>query len=165
MAYAGQTGGQCRSGDSYSNWTENVPGSLSDFSMPRHKTSSESTTCNGRKPYTKPSQTPRNLPRTNQQQHTTTGNSARRSPEANPTKGFHRSDQSRAPVTLGQLGMNSILRVSPSKSNSRSPDSLHGFAQDFGDSRNTSWALHCQNLVHQNLLEQEQSKKSHQEHL
>jgi hypothetical protein len=35
--------------------------------------------------------------------------------------------------------------------------------QDFRDSRNTSWALHSQYLVHQNLLNREESKKSHQE--
>jgi hypothetical protein len=39
-------------------------------------------------------------------------------------------------------------RVKSPKSNSRCPDSLHGFAQDFGDSRNTSWELHSQDLVH-----------------
>jgi hypothetical protein len=44
------------------------------------------------------------------------------------------------------------LRVNSPKSNSRSPKSLHGFAQDFGDSRNTSWVLHIQDFVHQNLL-------------
>jgi hypothetical protein len=54
-------------------------------------------------------------------------------------------------------------RVNSPKSNSRSPESLHGFVQDFRDSRNTSWALHSQYLVHQNLLNREESKKSHQE--
>jgi hypothetical protein len=54
-------------------------------------------------------------------------------------------------------------RVNSPKSNSRSPESLHGFVQDFGDSRNTSWELHSQDLVHQNLLNQEESIKSHQE--
>jgi hypothetical protein len=42
--------------------------------------------------------------------------------------------------------------VNSSKTNSRSLDSLHGFKQDFGDSRNTSWALHSQVIVHQNSL-------------
>jgi hypothetical protein len=55
-------------------------------------------------------------------------------------------------------------RVHSSKSNSRSPDSLHGFEQDFGDSRNTSWALHSQVMVHENLLNQEESKDFRQEH-
>jgi hypothetical protein len=51
-------------------------------------------------------------------------------------------------------------RVNSPKSNSRCPDSLHGFVQDFGDSRNTSWALHCQVMVHKNSLNQEESKDS-----
>ena len=54
--------------------------------------------------------------------------------------------------------------VNSPKSNSRSLDSLHGFAQDFGDNRNTSWALHSQDLVHQNSLNQEESKDFRQEH-
>jgi hypothetical protein len=54
-------------------------------------------------------------------------------------------------------------RVNTPKSNSRSPESLQGFAQDFGDSRNTSWGVHSQVYVHQNLPNQEESKKSHQE--
>jgi hypothetical protein len=33
-------------------------------------------------------------------------------------------------------------QVNSPKSNSRSFESLYGFVQDFGDSRNTSWALH-----------------------
>jgi hypothetical protein len=152
----------------YSSHIENILGSLCDSSRPWNKTTTENITCKGREPYTKPSQTPRNLPRTYQQQHTTTQNSPRRSPNANPTKGLHRSDRSRAPVrpvTPGQLGMNNNPWINSSKSNSRCPDSLHGFAQDFWDSRNASWALHSQDLVHQNLLEQEESKKSHQERL
>jgi hypothetical protein len=55
-------------------------------------------------------------------------------------------------------------RVNSLKSNSRSPDSLHRFAQDFGDSRNTSWALHNQVMVHQNSLNQEESKDFRKEH-
>jgi hypothetical protein len=54
-------------------------------------------------------------------------------------------------------------RVNSSKSNSRSPKSLHGFAQDFGDSRNTSWGVHSQVIIHQNSPNQEESKKSRQE--
>jgi hypothetical protein len=54
-------------------------------------------------------------------------------------------------------------RVNSSKTNSQSPDSLYGFAQDFGDSRNTSWALHSQVMVHQNSLNQEESKDFCQE--
>jgi hypothetical protein len=55
------------------------------------------------------------------------------------------------------------LRINSPKSISRSSELLHRFAQDIGDSRNTSWALHSQDLVHQNLLNQEESRKSHQE--
>jgi hypothetical protein len=62
------------------------------------------------------------------------------------------------------LEMNSNPRVNYPKSNSRSTDSLHEFAQDFGDSWNNSWALHSQDLVYRNLLNREESKKTHQEH-
>jgi hypothetical protein len=53
--------------------------------------------------------------------------------------------------------------VNSPKSNFRSPESLHGFVQDFGDSRNTSWGVHSQVYVHKNLPNQEESKKSLQE--
>jgi hypothetical protein len=56
------------------------------------------------------------------------------------------------------------LRVNSPKLNPRSPDSLHGFAQDFGNSRSTSWALHSQVMVHQNSLNQEGSKDFRQDH-
>jgi hypothetical protein len=55
-------------------------------------------------------------------------------------------------------------RVNSSKSNSRSPNSLHGSEQDFGDSRNTSWALHSQVMAHQNSLNQKESKDFRQEY-
>jgi hypothetical protein len=55
-------------------------------------------------------------------------------------------------------------RVNSFKSNSRSRDSLHGSKQDFGHSRNTLWALHCQVMVHQNSLNQEELKDFRQEH-
>jgi hypothetical protein len=51
-------------------------------------------------------------------------------------------------------------RVNTPKSKPRSPESLHGLAQDFGDSRNTSWGVHSQVYVHQNLPNQEESKKN-----
>jgi hypothetical protein len=54
-------------------------------------------------------------------------------------------------------------RVNSPKSKPRSPESLHGLAQDFGDSRNISWGVHSQLHVHQNLPNQEESKKSRQE--
>jgi hypothetical protein len=56
-------------------------------------------------------------------------------------------------------------RVKSPKSISRPAESLHGFVQDFRDSRNTLWALHSQDLVYQNLLNQEELRKSHKEHL
>jgi hypothetical protein len=54
-------------------------------------------------------------------------------------------------------------RVNSSKTNSRSLESLHGFAQDFGDSRNTSCGVHSKVYAHQILSNQEESKKSRQE--
>jgi hypothetical protein len=54
-------------------------------------------------------------------------------------------------------------QVNSPKSNSRSPESLHIFVQDFGDSRNTSWVVHSQVFIHQNLPNQEESKKSRKE--
>jgi hypothetical protein len=54
--------------------------------------------------------------------------------------------------------MNSNPRVNSSKSKSPSPDSLHRFAQKFGVSRSTSWESHNYDLVHQNSLNQEESK-------
>jgi hypothetical protein len=54
-------------------------------------------------------------------------------------------------------------RINTSKSKLRSPESLHGLEQDFGDSRNTSWEVHSHDFVHQNLPNQEESKKSRQE--
>jgi hypothetical protein len=41
---------------------------------------------------------------------------------------------------------------------------LHELALDFGDCRSTSWTFHSHDLVHQNLLNQEESKDFHQEH-
>jgi hypothetical protein len=65
----------------------------------------------------------------------------------------------------GPLGDEQHPRVNSSKSNSRSPESLHESMQDSRDSRNTSWKLHSQDLVHQNLQHREELKKSDQEHL
>jgi hypothetical protein len=49
----------------------------------------------------------------------------------------------------GPLGDDQHQRVNSPKSNSRYPESLHRFVQGFGDSRNTSWALHSQYLIYQ----------------
>jgi hypothetical protein len=70
----------------------------------------------------------------------------------------------------GQTGHASAARdeqhplLNSPKSNSRSPDSLHRFTQDYKDSRNTSWALHNEVMVHKNSLNQEESKDFRQEH-
>jgi hypothetical protein len=102
-----------------------------------------------------------NDPTSKQQQHGTTMNTPKRSPEQNPTR-F-------APVRpVKGTGQTDVAwasrdeqhqRVNTPRSNSRSPESLHGFVQDFGDSRNTSWEVHSQPYVHQNLPNQEESKK------
>jgi hypothetical protein len=73
----------------------------------------QNTTCKEEENYTKPSKTTLKLPRTNQQQYNQKTHGSGKSPEANPTKGLHRSDQSRAPVTPGQLRMNNTRRSTP----------------------------------------------------
>jgi hypothetical protein len=111
------------------------------------------------KPYTKPSKTPPNWPRKHQQHHDPKTHESSSSPEANPTSGIHRSDRSHTPVRpvthTGQTGQAWAARdeqhtlVNSPKSKTRSPESLHGLVQDFGDSRNTSWGVHSQVIVHQ----------------
>jgi hypothetical protein len=74
----------------------------------------------GRKPYTKPSKTTPNRPRTDQQHHDPKPHESSSSPEANPTSGLHRSDRSRTPVRPvkpGQLGMNSTRGPTPPNPN------------------------------------------------
>jgi hypothetical protein len=90
---AGQAGG-------YSSHTTNVPESLSDFSRPWNKKHPQNTTCTKGKPYTKPNKTTSNGPRTDQQHQDPKTHESSSSSEANPTSGSHRSDRSRAPVTL-----------------------------------------------------------------
>jgi hypothetical protein len=68
-------------------------------------------------------------------------------------------------VKTWALEMNSNPQVNSSKSKSQSPNLLHGSAQDFGDSRSTSWAFHIHDLVPQNLLNQKESKDFQHEHL
>jgi hypothetical protein len=149
---AGQPGG-------YSSRTTSVPESLSDFSRPRKK-HSQNTTCTERKPYTKPSKTTPNRPRTDQQHHDPKTHESSSSPEANPTSGLHRSDRSHT----GQTGQawaardEQHPRVNSPKSKPWSPESLHELMQDFGDSRNASWGVHSQVFVHQNLPNQEELK-------
>jgi hypothetical protein len=81
---------------------------------------------------------------------------------------LHRSDRPLAPVRPvkpWQLGMSTQPQVNSPKSKYRSPDPLHRFKQDFGDSSITSWAFHSHDLVHQNLLNKEESKTSHHKRL
>jgi hypothetical protein len=73
-------------------------------------------TCKEEESYTKPSKTTPKLPRTDQHQLNPKTHEPSNSPETNPTKGSHRSDRSRAPVTLvmpGQLGMNRARGSTP----------------------------------------------------
>jgi hypothetical protein len=81
----------------YNSRTKNVPESLCDFSSPRTK-HPQNSTCTEEEPYTKPTKTPPKLPRTDQHQHNVKTHGFSNSPEANPTKGTHRSDWFRAPV-------------------------------------------------------------------
>jgi hypothetical protein len=72
-------------------------------------------------------------PNSKQLQHRTIANTPRRSPERKPTEGC-----------TGQTGVawaardEQHPRVNSPKSKTRSPESLHGLEQDFGDIRNTS---------------------------
>jgi hypothetical protein len=58
----------------------------------------QNTTCTEGKPYTKPSKTTPNRPRTDQQQQDPKTQESSSAPEANPTSVLNRSDRSRAPV-------------------------------------------------------------------
>jgi hypothetical protein len=124
----------------------------------------QNTTCKEEKSFSKPSKTTPNPPRIDQQQHNQKTHGSGKSPEANPTRGLHRSESTCQTRNAWAARDEQHPRVKSPKSNSRSPNSLHGFAHDFGDSRNTSWALHRQVMVHQNSLNQEESKDFGQEH-
>jgi hypothetical protein len=149
----------------YSSRTTNVPESLNDFSRPWNKNTSKT------QPTWKENPT-QNLPKQLQ-----TDQELTRTPRPKDTRvkqltrgKSHKWHTPVRPVTsTGQTGQawaardEQHPRVNSSKTNSRSPESLHGFAQDFGDSRNTSWVVHSQVFVHQNLRNQDESKKSNQE--
>jgi hypothetical protein len=104
-----------------------------------------------------------NRPNSRQQQHETIGNSPRSSPEENPTKSLHWSDRWWAPVIPIRLGNSGW--TAPAGQLPRIQLLISQFAPRIRtrlwDSRNTSWVLHSQDLVHQNLLNREESKKSH----
>jgi hypothetical protein len=78
-------------------------------------------------------------PNSKQLHHGTTTNTPRRSPEQKPTR-----------ARTGQTGQAWVARdeqhprVNSPKSKSRSPESLHGLEQDFGDIMNTSRGVHSQ---------------------
>jgi hypothetical protein len=84
-----------------------VPGSLSDFSRPWNKNHRQRTTCQEGKPFTKPSKTTPNEPRTRKQENGTTPHKHNSSPRQIPqrastgqTSQEHRLDRSR----LGSSG-------------------------------------------------------------
>jgi hypothetical protein len=132
--------------------------SLSDSSRPWNKNRHRRTTCQEGKPLTKPNKSTPDEPRTRQLENRTTPHEHSSSPRQIP-QGASTSQTGHAWAARDEQHP----RVNSPKTNSRSPKSLHGFVQDFGDSRNTSWALHSQDLIHQNLLNQKESRKSHQE--
>jgi hypothetical protein len=158
--------GRADQADGYSSRTTNVPESLSDFSRPWNKNTPKHN-LQGRRTLYKPkentSKTAKNLlattrPKDTQNKQLTRGKSHKRHTPVRPV------------TSTGQTGHawaardEQHPRVNSPQTNSRSPDSLHGFKQDFGGSRNTSWALHSQVMVHQNSLNQEESKGFYQEH-
>jgi hypothetical protein len=90
-----------------------------------HAPRPENTTCTKEKPYTKPSKTTPNRPRTNQKHHDPKTHESSSSPGANPTSGIHRSDRSHTPVRPvkpGQLGMNSTRGSTPPNPNFNLPN-------------------------------------------
>jgi hypothetical protein len=141
----GQTGGQCRSGrwlKQPHNKCYREPQWLLSALEQKHP---QNTTCTEGKPYTKPSKTTPNRPRTDQQQH----NPKTHTRIKQLTRGkSHKAFTPVRPVkSTGQTGVTwaaqdeQNLQVNFPKSYSRSPDSLHESDQDFGDSRNTSREL------------------------
>jgi hypothetical protein len=144
---AGQTGG-------YSSRITNVPESLNDFSRPWNRNTPKTQLARKKNPsqnQAKHLQTRQELTSTNTtQRHTSPANHPRQIPQRASTGQTDQDEQN--------------PRVNSSKSNTRSPDSPHRFAQDFVDSRNTSWTLCSQVMVHQNSLNQEESKDFRQEH-
>jgi hypothetical protein len=146
--------------------TTSVPESLSDFSRPWNRNILKTQPARKKNPT-------QNLAKQHQTSQELTNN---RTIQRHTIKQFT-LDKSHKGLTLvrpvkstGQTGETCAARdeqnprVNSFKSNSRSPDSLHGSKQDFGDSRNTSWTLHCQVMVHQNSLNKEESKDFRQEH-
>jgi hypothetical protein len=140
--------------------TTNVPESLSDFSRPWNKDAPKT------QPAWKKNPTQNLAKQLQTDQELTSNNTTKDTQIKQLTRGkSHKGFTSVRPVkSTGQTGVTWAARdeqhprVNSPKSNSRFPDSLHGSEQYFGDSRNTSWALHSQVMVHQNSLKQEESK-------
>jgi hypothetical protein len=150
---------RARQDSGYSSRTTNVPESLSDFSRPWNRNTSKTQLARNKNP----TQSLAKQHRTGQEL-TSNSTTQRYMDQANHPRQIPQMDYT------GQTGHASAARdeqrprLNSPKSNSRSPDSLHRFTQDYGDSRNTSWALHNEVMVHKNSLNQEESKDFRQEH-
>jgi hypothetical protein len=104
----GQAGG-------YSSHTTNVLESLSDFSRPWNKNTPKTQPARKKNPTQSQPKHHQNYQELTSN-HTTQKNGFSNSPKENHTKGSHRSDRSRAPVTPGQpgqLGMNRTRESTP----------------------------------------------------
>jgi hypothetical protein len=139
MAYAGQTGDTGQAGGYNSN-TTSVPENLSDFFRPWSKNTPKTQPTrkeNSTQSLAKQLQTDQELTRsTTNQKHTSQAIHPKQIPQVayiGQTGHTHRSDWSSWAARDEQHPW-----VNSPKSNSQSPESLHGFAQYFGDSRNTS---------------------------
>jgi hypothetical protein len=130
---AGQVGG-------YNSCTTSIPESLSDFSRSWNKNTLKTQPARKENPtqnLTKQLQTDQELTSsTNTQRHTSQAVHPRQIPQVTRTGQTgqeHRLDR----CSLGNSD-EQHPRVNSSKSKLRSPESLHGLEQDFGDNRNTS---------------------------
>jgi hypothetical protein len=125
---AGQVGG-------YRSRTTNVPESLNDFSRPWNRNTPKTQPARKKNPSQSRAKTTPNRPRIDQQQHSP----KTQDPSSSPDKSHKGLAPIRPVRSTGQTGGawaardEQSPRVNSSKSNSRSPNSLHGFVQDFGD--------------------------------
>jgi hypothetical protein len=129
----------CRAGG-YNSHTTSVPESLSDFSRPCNKTPPKTQSAQKENPT-------QNLAKQHQtdQDLTSSTTTQRHTSPAVHLRQTHKLFTLVRPVkSSGQTGVTWAARdeqhqrVNSLKSNSRSAKSFHRFAQDFGDSRNTS---------------------------
>jgi hypothetical protein len=179
LCYTGQTDGLCRSDQWHRSdrWTKPVRPVATAAAQQMFQRASVTSLGPGTKTPSK-----HNLPgrRTPHKANQNTSKTAKNWPAPTQPKDTRiqqltqgRSHKELTPVwpvkSTGQTGLTWAARdeqnprVNSSKSNSRYPDLLHRSEQDFGDSRNTSWVLQSQVMVHQNSLNLEESKKSRQE--